>query len=208
MCNYLPVLLFVVWLSKPCGKESSKSLVVLGFGITAVPAIVPVVCIVLAYIALPMFALFVVELFTVGTVTPIKLICVCGWLGGLDIATLLKADVKSANSSLLSFVLTAGLLNALAKSPKSKFAFWGWVKDWVFALGLKSSSSNLLLSLCDSKISFNISFLVFCLFVGDDKLLLCCICILFCKLKKLKCNYIIIETLLFAEQKMIERENW
>lgn len=130
-----------------------------------------------ALINIGLFTLSVIEL-TFSIVVPTRLTCVCGscgCIGGLDIVTEeLKADVKSANSSLLSFVFIVGLPNALVKSPKSAFVFWVCTLGWVFALGLKSSSSSLsssstttidleLFSFWESKISFKISFLFLCL---------------------------------------------
>lgn len=127
----VPVLLFNdCWLLSICGcKVSSRLLLILElWGSVFVEGIV--VKEVLndwALIDIALFTLSVTELLIFGIVAPIKFTCVCGscgCAGGLDIVTEeLKADVKSANSSLLSFVFTVGLPKALVKSPKSVFAF-------------------------------------------------------------------------------------
>lgn len=75
-----------------------------------------------ALINIELFTLSVIELLIFGIVAPIKFTCSC--IEGLDIVTEeLKADVKSANSSLTSFVFTVVLPNALVKSPNSAFEF-------------------------------------------------------------------------------------
>lgn len=128
----VPVLLFNdCWLLSICGcKVSSRLLLILEFwGSVFVEGIVVKEEVLndWALINIALFTLSVTELLIFGIVAPIKFTCVCGscgCTGGLDIATEeLKADVKSANSSVLSFVFTVGLPNALVKSPKSVFAF-------------------------------------------------------------------------------------
>lgn len=75
-----------------------------------------------ALINIELFTLSVIELLIFG-IALIKFTCGC--IEELDciITEELKADVKSANSSLTSFVFTIVLPNALVKSPNSAFEF-------------------------------------------------------------------------------------
>lgn len=168
------------WLLNTCGcMVSNRLLLILGFW-GSVFVVYEGVFNDWALINIELFTLSVIELLIFGIVVPIKFTCGC--IEGLDIVTEeLKADVKSANSSLTSFVFTVVLPNALVKSPNSAFEFWVCTV-WIFALGLKSSSSStidlVLFSFWESKISFKISFLFFCL---PDEELFCDPDILFCK---------------------------